>query len=43
MTQEYKDYILDYLTGNKTDTPLVDTPQIENAGTITNNYREGGL
>lgn len=40
MTQEYKDYILDYLTGNKTDTPLVDTPQIENAGTITNNYRD---
>lgn len=40
MTQEYKNFMLDYLAGNKTDTPMANVPQLQSVGTITNNYRD---
>lgn len=39
MTQEYKDFILDYLAGNKTDTPMVNQPILEQATAIENDLK----
>ena len=40
MTQDYKDFMLDYLAGNKTDTTMVNEPILEQGNTITNNLRD---